>query len=195
MNIPAAVWVALVGAAASILAAVFSVYSAVRTARLRSEADLVLERFRVEQENRRRAFEVANHDAEPIIAGLTQVWGDIQAIRNLIEHVVAPAEFDETLALSTFGEAADSLTSGYNRCGGAVPREAAAAWHAAKGRLATIEALIRERGCGARATGGPADVDALLMRIRAALREDQAIIQQATQNVRAELMKGILGAM
>jgi hypothetical protein len=196
MEITTPVWVAIVGAAASVIAAGFSFHSATRTARLKSQADLMLERFKAEDQNRRRAFELALKESEPLITALTQAWTDLQTIRDTIQKIVAPMRFDEAHALKTLRSAVTGISTGYSRFGSSLPREAEDAWHSAKGRVAIIETLVQQRGADAAPKRGcPPDIEERLTSIRSALRDDQTVLQQARDSVRAQVMRRIMEAM
>ena len=149
MPFSTSVWVAAIGALASVTAAICAVVAAMRSARLKAEADLVLERFKAEDARRRHAFEVATRESEPLATGLARVWNDIQVVRDVIHRAVSPAIYDEQSAMKTLREASASIADAYGRFGGLLPSDAALAFHDAKNRVNTVEALLRLRGTGA----------------------------------------------
>lgn len=196
MELSPTVWVALIGALASVIAAICAVVAAMRSARLKAEADLVLERFRAEDSRRRQAFETATREAEPVTKALVQVWNDIQAVRDVIYKTVSPALYDEAAATETLRTAVAGIAEGYGHFGSVVPPEAAQAWHDAKSRVHIVEALVLRRGTAVepKLTGGVA-VEERLLSIRSMLRDDQAVLQQSMLGVRARVMQRILETM
>jgi hypothetical protein len=190
------IWAALAAAVASIVAAGFSLFGALRSSRIKSESDLALEKFKAADATRRRAFDLALAESEPLVAALGQAWSDLQVIREVIHKVVAPARFSESLALKTLSAASGSIGSGYLRFGSKLPHDVEVVWHSAKNRVLLIDALVREHGGGAEPQeGARPDINERLLQIRAALRDDQTALQEASLNIRAELMKRIVEAM
>ena len=191
-----AVWVALIGAIASVLAAICAVVAAMRSARFKAEADLMLERVKTEDSRRRQAFETATREAEPVAQALVQVWNDIQTVRDVIHKTVSPALYDEEAATETLRAAVAGIADGYRHYGSVVPPEAAQAWHDAKSRVHIVEALVLRRGTAAepKLTGGVA-LEERLLSIRSMLRDDQAVLQQSMLGLRARVMQRILETM
>jgi hypothetical protein len=188
--------VALVGAAASVIAAVVSLYAALNAARLKAKSELALERAKIEASSRQRAFEMAVKDSEPLEAALNAAWGDIQIVRDVIQKAVTPALYDEAAALELLRGAVSGVSNGYKEFGASLPADADAAWHSAKNAVQTAEALLRRRGTGVSPrTESPQDVDRQLEQIRASLREAQHIIQQSMLMVRGAAMKRLMNVM
>ena len=190
------VWVAVIGALASVAAAICAVVAAMRSARLKADADLMLERFKTEDARRRHAFEVATRESEPLAAALVQVWNDIQTVRDVIHKTVSPALYDEESATKTLRTAVASIAEGYGHYGSLVPPDAAMAWHEAKSKAHVVEALLFQRGTGVQPRPEAAHgLEDRLRSIRSLLRDDQTILQQSMLALRAQAMDRILATL
>jgi hypothetical protein len=190
------VWVAAIGAVSSVGAAILAFYAASRATRLKSQADLTLERLKLHDANRRRALELAIQESEPIEKALSQLWNDIQTVREAIQNTVSTADCDEAEILLTLHAAVSRITEGYARHGSSLSPDAAAAWHSAKSHLLGLEEFVRRRGTDARPKeGASSGIDERLLSIRAALRDIQSIIQQSMLTSRGATMKRILELM
>jgi hypothetical protein len=167
MDLLANVWVAAIGAMSSVVVALLAFYAASRAARLKSQADLTLERLKLQDANRRRAFELAIRESEPIEKALSQLWSDIQIVREAVQNTVSTADCDEAEILRTLRAAVSSIIEGYARHGSSLSPDAAAAWHSAKSHLLGLEEFIRHRGTGVRAKeGAPSGIDERILSIR-----------------------------
>ena len=190
------VLIAVIAGAVSLVGAAFTFAQANRTARLKSEADLIMEEFKADDSKRRRAFDLATQESEPVTTALGQAWADIQTLRDVINKVVAPAHYDESLALRTLTSSTASLVAGYSQWGPALPAAGKEAWHSAKNAAVMVELLVRERGAGPiSSVDSQSDVDDRLRDLRSALAENQNMIQSALLNARAAYMQRILEAM
>jgi hypothetical protein len=195
MDSLANLWVAAVGAAASIAAAIVAFYAASRTARLKSQADLALEQLKLHDANRRRAFDLALQESAPIERALSQLWSDIQTVRDVIQTMSSAARFDEAEALKVLRAAVGSIRDGYARYGGVLPPDAARAWHSAKGHVSMLDELVRRRATAATMPAAKADIDARLEGVRSALRDVQGTVQQSMLTARNATMQRILELM
>jgi len=189
-------WIALVGASASVVAAVVSLFAAARSARLKVQSDLAIERLRLDAVNRQKAFDVAMKEVQPMEAALSSAWRDIQTIRDVIQRTVAPAQYDEQVALDTLRSAIAAISSGYSQFGGMLPPEAVSAWHSAKSHTSAVEPLMLSRGTGVNPQPeADPDVDEQLLQLRSALRDHQSVLQQSLLTIRGTVMNRIMDAV
>jgi hypothetical protein len=106
---PDAVVIALISAAAGVAGAIISWVQAIKTGRLKAAVDLALEQIKADsnlaleemkaaQERRRKAFELASLECQPVEAALGQAWQDIQALKENLARVASPARIELLLA-------------------------------------------------------------------------------------------------
>lgn len=196
LNLPPAVTVAVIAGAVSIAGAAIALIQAKRTEKIKADTSLLLEKIKAADERRRRAFELATQETEPLGKALSQVWGNIQIVREVIYKATAPARFDQDLALQTLRSAVENISIGYGQWGASLSPAADRAWHSAKNAAGLVESLISQRGAGPipLPTASP-NVDERLRELRSQLHDYQTEVQEAREGLRATHMRQILEAM
>ena len=176
---------------------------AMRTSRLKADADSALERIKsetaisienikVDQERRKRAFEVAIEESKPVEASLAQAWHDIQTIKDVISKYMSGFRFDENSAWQSFASACASLSEGYAKWGTEVPENARQAWHKAKGCAMSVEMLLPNDDSGGNMPLLPEGTTESLREIRTLLTDSQLAIAAARNAIRDTAMKKVL---
>ncbi|GLC24976.1 hypothetical protein rosag_14890 [Roseisolibacter agri] len=82
---------------ASVTATVVAWIRAERVTRLQSKASLQLERLRVEEAKRERAFTVAREESEPLAAALTAAWNDVQVLKDVAARTLSATRLDASV--------------------------------------------------------------------------------------------------
>jgi len=189
----------IVGLVGGIIACI----QAIRTSRLKADADSTLERIRSEtsislenmkldQERRKRAFEVAIEESRPIEASLAQAWHDIQSIKDVISKYMSGFRFDENSARQSFASAYASLCEGYAKWGTEVPDSARHGWHKAKGCAMSVEILLLKEDSRGDMSLLPEGTTDSLKEIRIVLTDSQLAIAATRNAIRDTMMKRVL---
>lgn len=193
--------IAIASAAAGVIGALFAGIQTVRTARLKASVDLALEKIRQESalslesmkedgERRRKAFELAMQESEPVEAALAQAWRDIQQVKEEIAKVISHVRYDLDLGLKAVGTAVASLVDGYARWGSDLPNDARHAWHSAKGSAGTVElSLRRQLAAHGVEVELPEQVVDALKEARISLTDRQIALAAAREGFRHELVR------
>jgi len=149
----AEVLLATISGSAGVVSAVIAWLQTVRANRLRANVDialeaiksetaLALESIKIENERRRKAFELASQACAPIETALDQAWQDMQVIKEVIAKLLSPIRYDKDIALKSLQPAVLSIASGYSQCGASIPEAARNAWHNAKHCAGVIELTV-----------------------------------------------------
>jgi hypothetical protein len=196
--------IAIIAGIAGVAGGIIAWVQAIRTTRIKVEADsaleklkaeatIALEKMKTENERQRKAFEVASEESKPIETALAQAWHDIQTIKDLITKIVAPARYDLDLILKDFKQAHSNLIDGYGKWGSDLSEAARIAWHKAKGSANDIELVILSHS-------NAEDHDLILpppmmenlREIRQSLTDQQMVIAASRQAIREQLVRNIL---
>lgn len=184
--------------------AVIAWVQAVRTARLKAEADsslervkteatMALEQMKAENERRRKAFEVASHESKPIETALSQAWHDIQALKDLTSKFLSPARYDFDLVINDFTRAQSSLVEGYADWGSSLPEAPRTAWHKAKGAANSIGLILKSQHLSdVGLVDLPMQLTDNLREIRQSLTDLQMVLSASRQTIRDELIRKLL---
>jgi hypothetical protein len=199
--------IAIVSGIVGLTGGVIAWVQAVKTSRLKADADAALERIKsetsltlehlkLEQERRKRAFEVVIEESKPIEIVLTQAWHDIQSIKDVISKYVSGYRFDEDSARASLRSACMSLSENYAKWGPAVPETAQQAWHKAKGYITSVDALLPviESG-GTNISPLPPSTVERFSEMRALLTDCQTVIAASRREIRDTTMKKIMELM
>lgn len=193
--------VAIISGIAGLVGGSIAWIQAIRTSRLKAEADaalekiksqasLALEEARDSREKRKRAFEVAVEESRPVEVALAQAWHDIQSIKDVISKYTSGFRFDVDSARHSLSSSCATLSEGYARWGTAAPDNAKQAWHNAKGCGASVEILLDDAGGAGFPL--PADLTERLKELRTTLTDSQMAIAADRDTVRDVMMKKIL---
>lgn len=166
---------------------VFAWVQAVRVTRIRAEAERALESMKLDTERRRRAFELASAETEPMQGALAQAWSDVQALKDAVSRTLSASRFDTQSAMKLVDPAIASLVEGYGRWGAMLPADARKAWHRAKDLAGTVGILVNA------GEDYPAEArTAQLREIRHALTDIQLALATARATVRDAHVRRIL---
>ena len=186
------VTVAVISLAGSVLAAAFAWLQAVRTGRMMAAANVELERVKEEHEQRRRAFERAAQEAEPLERSLDEAWGHFARGEGRNLKVAWDGAYDLDVAMAEVKPAAQAIADGYAKCGAKLGEQPRQAWHSAKGATSVlIEVLARQIETVGHAELPPTDAT-LLSAIRMTLTDCQMALSKARQNVREDYVRRLL---
>jgi hypothetical protein len=108
------------------------------------EVQISLETFRAETERRRRAFEVATQETEPLEHAIDAAWHDIQELKDIITIVISPHSYDANATAQASRAAFTRLASAYREWGSQLPDKARRAWHSAKNAGAALVTALED---------------------------------------------------
>ena len=114
--------------------------------KLSSETQIALERQRSENEQAKRAFEIAIQESEPMEQALRGLWRVIQEVKDYISVMLieGPQRRDNLEDLSSKVKSASlEFRKMYSSSGATLSPQAQAAAHEAKNQILSVEALIQ----------------------------------------------------
>ena len=175
------------------LCALIASVQAVRTTRVKAEADAKLEQIRAETNiavetmkeataRRQKAFEIASSESAPVETALAQAWQDIQLIKEIISSLTSRGRYDIDIALADLAPPCSRLMDGYAKWGASIPEQARKDWHNAKGAVASVQMMIRESRTNNSEL--PSDVLEILKETKSFLTDHQMAIVAARQSIR-----------
>ena len=205
--------IAIISAAAGIAGASIASIQAVRTSKMKSQADAMLEKIKAEvnitlekikaevnitlermketRERRQKAFEIASQESAPVEAALSQAWEDIQLIKEILTRLTSSARYDADIALEALKPPAQRIREGYAKWGAVLPETARRAWHSAKGSIATLEQTLTIES-GSDDPRLPESSVAVLKDMRVFIDDYQDVLGEARQGIRDANIKHLM---
>lgn len=156
---------------------------------LKAEADLAIERLRVDQSRHREAFEVAQKKTRPVQEALAGAWRDIQLAKEVIGKILAPERYDIDIAAVRLEKVLSILTESYASWGTDIPKRSQKAWHAAKGAVDAVTKMLNS------SPDQHDDIGDHLREVRLSLSDYQAVLADEKQSLLTRRMEQALESL